>query len=165
MKQGRQPQNATGQRPGRRKRRAAPVDFDLLPGLLGYNLRRAQVSVFQDFARSLEECRLTPGQFGVLVLIDANPGMNQTQLSEALRVDRSTVVTVIDRLEERGVVERAPSPDDRRSYALRLTAAGEVLLSRAKPLVLAHETRLGDGFEASELATLTTLLQRLADAR
>jgi len=149
----------------RGKRAAPPADFGLLPELVGYNLRRAQVAVFQDFADSLADCRLTPGQFGVLVLIEANPGLNQTRLSQALRVDRSTVVTVIDRLEGRGVVERAPSPDDRRSYALRLTGEGEALLARAKPLVRRHEARIAAGFESGELAALTTLLQRLAEVR
>ena len=46
-------------------------DHDLLPGLIGYNLRKAQTAVFQDFSRSLQDCNITPGQFGVLVLIQA----------------------------------------------------------------------------------------------
>ena len=40
-------------------------DFDLLPGLIGYNLRKAQTAVFQDFSVSLQDCDITPGQFGV----------------------------------------------------------------------------------------------------
>jgi DNA-binding MarR family transcriptional regulator len=79
-------------------------DHDLLPGLIGYNLRKAQTAVFQDFSRSLQDCNITPGQFGVLVLIQANAGLNQTSLGRALGIDRSTVVAVIDKLEGRGLV-------------------------------------------------------------
>ena len=83
-------------------------DYDLLPGLIGYNLRRAQTAVFQDFSESLKACDITPGQFGVLILIQANSGLNQTRLGNALGIDRSTVVAVIDRLEGRGLVLRGP---------------------------------------------------------
>ena len=55
-------------------------NFDLLPGLIGYNLRKAQTAVFQDFSVCLKDCDITPGQFGVLVLIQANTGLNQTAL-------------------------------------------------------------------------------------
>ena len=59
-------------------------DYDILPSLIGYNLRRAQTAVFQDFSSTLADCKLTPGQFGVLVLIQANAGLNQTSLGRAL---------------------------------------------------------------------------------
>ena len=107
-------------------------DYDLLPSLIGYNLRQAQTAVFQDFSESLKDCNITPGQFGVLVLIAANTGLNQTSLGNALGIDRSTVVAVIDKLEGRGLVERSPAPKDRRSYALRLSEQGAELLQRAR---------------------------------
>lgn len=144
-----------------RRRRRPPIAFDLLPELIGYNLRRAQVAVFADFAATLAPCDLTPGQFGVLVLINANPGLNQTRLGEALGIDRSTVVAVIDKLEDRGLVERAPSPDDRRSYALRLSDAGLKLLDQARPLVRAHEARLAQHLDAGDQEQLITVLQKL----
>jgi DNA-binding MarR family transcriptional regulator len=144
-------------------KRRAEIDFDLLPSLLGYNLRRAQVAVFQDFARALADCGITPGHFGVLVLIDSNPGLNQTALGNALGIDRSTVVAVIDRLEGRSLVERAVSPDDRRSYALRLTPAGTSMLAKAWPLVREHEARFARNLSKDEFSTLLNLLSRLAD--
>ncbi|MDA1098829.1 MAG: MarR family transcriptional regulator [Proteobacteria bacterium] len=137
-------------------------DFDLLPGLIGYNLRRAQTAVFQDFSKSLKDCNITPGQFGVLVVIQANSGLNQTRLGNALGIDRSTVVAVIDRLEKRGLVERAPAPTDRRSYALRLSDQGDALLRRARGLVEAHEKRIARDLSPTEQKQLNTLLSRLS---
>ena len=53
----------------------------MLPGLLGYRLRLAQQVVFRDFAKSVAE--LSPGRVGILLLIDANPGVTQSRLAEA----------------------------------------------------------------------------------
>ena len=54
----------------------------LLPGLLGYRLRLAQQAVFRDFAASVSE--LPPGRVGILLLIDANPGVTQSRLAQAV---------------------------------------------------------------------------------
>ncbi len=139
----------------------AEFDYDLLPGLIGYQLRKAQTAVFQDFSVSLKDCDITPGQFGVLVLIAANAGLNQTSLGNALGIDRSTVVAVIDKLEARGLVERAPAPGDRRSYALHLSEQGADLLARARKLVTAHEERIAGDLNAGEQVQLISLLSRL----
>lgn len=144
------------------KRAHDNYDFDLLPSLIGYNLRRAQTAVFQDFSRSLKTCDITPGQFGVLVLIEANSGLNQTRLGNALGIDRSTVVAVIDRLEGRGLVLRAPAPTDRRSYALRLSDQGRALLHRARGLVETHEKRIAQDLTPAEQKQLNALLSRLS---
>jgi DNA-binding MarR family transcriptional regulator len=142
--------------------RRRKIDFGMLPDLVGYHLRKAQVAVFLDFAKSLEGLDIRPGQFGVLILIDGNPGLNQSELGEAMGVDRSTVVAVIDRLEERGLVARRPAPNDRRSYALELTAAGRNLLARLRPLVAAHEARLAEGLGAGDKQQIIDMLRRVA---
>jgi DNA-binding MarR family transcriptional regulator len=137
-------------------------DYDILPSLIGYNLRRAQTAVFLDFSSSLADCKLTPGQFGVLVLIQANAGLNQTSLGKALGIDRSTVVAVIDKLEARGLVERTPA--DRRSYALQLSGQGAALLKQARALVADHERRIAGDLDADEQQHLIDLLSRLRAA-
>lgn len=137
------------------------IGHAILPGLIGYNLRRAEAAMMQDFMRGLAALAITPGQFGVLVLIDANPGLNQTSLGNALGIDRSTVVSVIDRLEARGLVRRAPSANDRRSYALRLTGDGQALLAEAEPLVREHEDRIAADLSAEERDQLLSLLSRI----
>ena len=138
-------------------------NFDLLPDLIGYNLRKAQTAVFQDFSSSLRDCNITPGQFGVLVLVQANVGLNQTTLGNALGIDRSTVVAVIDKLEARGFVERTPARSDRRSYALQLSPQGANLLRRAQNMVAKHEKRISKGLSKSDQLQLISLLQKLQE--
>ena len=148
-----------------RKRRAetanGPVNLGQLPELLGYQLRRAQLSMFQSFAESMSEYRISPGQFGVLTIISENPGLNQTRLAGALGIDRSTMVAVLDGLEERGLMERTPSPTDRRSHALLLTSAGKTLLAKVRPALEAHERRIAEPLTDKERATLLSLLRRV----
>lgn len=137
------------------------LKLDLLPGLIGYQLRLAQLAVFGDFAAELKDSDISPGRFGVLVLISANPGMTQSLLASATQLDRSTMVAVIDQLEARGLMERRASPTDRRSNALVLTEAGEKLLKLLKRRIKQHEARIAAAMTPAESATLVGLLTRI----
>jgi DNA-binding MarR family transcriptional regulator len=138
------------------------ISLGILPTLLGYQLRRAQLAVFQNFTEVVGASELTPGQFGVLTVIDANPGLSQTQLGGALGIDRSTVVAVIDRLEQRQLVLRHAAPHDRRSHALHLSAEGKVTLARLIERVRIHEQAITRDLTESERAQLIAVLQRVA---
>lgn len=140
---------------------AGVLDYGILPELIGYHLRRAQVHMFADFARTMADERMTPGQFGVVSLIGANPGLSQSALARAVGIERSTMVAVIDTLQARGLVQRRPSPLDRRSYSLVLTDEGAALLDRLTPLVRAHERNVARKLSASEKAKLIELLTKL----
>jgi DNA-binding MarR family transcriptional regulator len=140
------------------------VELGLLKSLLGYHLRRAQVAAFQHFTATMGEADITPGQFGVLSVINSNPGLSQTQLGNALGIDRSTVVAVIDRLEARGLVRRTASPNDRRSHALRLSEEGATLLQRLEAMVRAHERHIGRALSPEDQQTLIRLLDRIAES-
>ena len=149
-----------------RKEIAAPVpakgiDLGLLPSLIGYQLRLAQVAIFRDFRKTLGDCEITPGLFGVLVLIEANPGMKQTDLARTIHLDRSTVVNVIDNLEAMNLVERRQVDSDRRSKALFLTAAGKTLLPKLKRQVAEHEKRLVRHLTSAEREKLVDMLRRI----
>jgi DNA-binding MarR family transcriptional regulator len=136
-------------------------DFGVLPDLVGYQLRMAQIALFRDFAEGPGGEDVTPGLFGVLVIIEANPDLKQSDLARAAHLDRSTVVTVIDNLERRGLVQRRAAPNDRRSNAIRLTTAGAALLRRLKRQVNQHEERLLRNFTAAERETLSRLLRKV----
>lgn len=140
-----------------------PLALGPLPGLIGYQLRLAQIALFRDFAESLGEFDITPGLFGVLVTIEANPDLKQQELARATQLDRSTVVSVIDGLERRGLVERRAVATDRRSNALRLTADGAALLKKLKRRVAEHEKRLA--LTDDERRTLIALLQKVFPER
>lgn len=133
----------------------------ILPELLGYHLRRAQLVVFADFARSMTGVDLTPGQFGVLARIAANPGLTQSALGRAVGIERSTVVSVIDRLEKRGLVVRGEAEGDRRANALALSAEGQKLLREATRRVRLHERRIARGLSPAEAKALFALLQKV----
>jgi DNA-binding MarR family transcriptional regulator len=137
------------------------LNYGVLPELIGYHLRRAQVHLFADFARTMAEAQMTPGQFGVVSLIGANPGLTQSALARAVGIERSTMVAVIDNLQDRGLVERRPSPVDRRSYALMLTERGSALLESLTPLVHAHERNVARRLSAADKDKLIELLTRL----
>lgn len=131
----------------------------LLPGLLGYRLRLAQQAVFRDFAASIGE--ISPGRLGVLLLIEANPGVTQGRLAGAVSLERSTMVGVVDALEARGLVERRRGRD-RRTNGLWLTRPGRALLARLKRRVALHEQRVASRLSPAERAQLLALLERLA---
>lgn len=137
------------------------IDYGLLPDLIGYHLRMAQIALFRDFAQGPGELDVTPGLFGILVIIEANPDLKQSDLARAAQLDRSTVVTVIDNLERRGLVERRAALHDRRSNAIRLTADGIALLRKLKRQVAQHEKRLLGNFSETERQQLFALLQKV----
>jgi DNA-binding MarR family transcriptional regulator len=141
------------------------VQLGMLSSLLGYHLRRAQLSVFHHFSATMEQVDITPGQFGMLEVIDGNPGLSQTQLGAALGIDRSTVVAMIDRLETRGLVQRNPSPHDRRSHALRLSEEGKALLLRLETMVAEHEREIARRLSEDEQQQLIRLLDRIGRGR
>lgn len=137
------------------------VDLGLLRDLIGYHVRLAQMAIFADFDRALGDLQLSPGLFGLLVVIEANPGLRQSQLAEAARLDRSTLVPALDKLEARGLVERRPAPDDRRSNGLFLNTAGHDALQAAKRAVREHERRIARDLSSAERTQLIDLLQRI----
>ena len=137
------------------------VDLGRLAALLGYRLRRAEVFAFQNFAAHLGSDGIGPGQLGVLLLVQANPGSNQTRIGKALGIDRSTLVSIIDMLETRGLIRREPSPTDRRSHALMLSDDGAEFLRAIRPRLDAHEAEIARNLSAAERAQLIDLLQRL----
>src|SRR5688500_20149023 len=81
----------------------------VLTGLLGYRLRVAQQAVFRDFARAIPEA--SPGRAGILLLIEANPGVTQSRLAQAVGLERPTLVGVLHVLDARALGERRRGAD------------------------------------------------------
>lgn len=147
------------------KKPALSLDRGVLPSLLGYVLRRTQAAVFADFAATFARAgeALTPGEFGLLVLVDRNAGLSQMALARALGIDRSTLVPILNRLQARSLLVRRASPTDGRTHALGLTAAGATALARFARLVKAHEQRIAAGLSAAETRKLIELLEKVRD--
>lgn len=139
------------------------LDRGILPTLLGYMLRRAQSAVFADFAATFQGAgaSLTPGEFGLLVLVARNTGLSQMALARALGIDRSTLVPILDRLQARDLLVRRRSPTDGRTHALELTPAGAKELARFTTLVRVHEKRIASRLSTAETQMLIGLLEKV----
>ena len=135
-----------------------PLKPGVLAGLLGYRLRVAQQAVFRDFAREIPEA--SPGRAGILLLIDANPGVTQSRLAQAVGIDRSTLVGVLHALQARELVERRRG-EDRRTNGLWLTRPGRTLVTSLKQRIRVHERRVAAGLTPAERAQLLQLLEKL----
>jgi DNA-binding MarR family transcriptional regulator len=134
-----------------------------LSDLLGYVLKRAQLKVFEDFLRCVESLQLTPAQFSVLILLEKNPGRNQTEIANTLGILRPNFVAMLDGLESRDLCTRMRSTNDRRSHILLLTDKGRAVLQRAKKLVASkHEARLNELLGPTNRAALLSMLLKIS---
>jgi DNA-binding MarR family transcriptional regulator len=134
-----------------------------LSELLGYSLKRAQLKIFEDFLRCVAPLQLTPAQFSVLLLLDRNPGRNQTEIANTLGILRPNFVAMLDALESRDLCTRMRSSNDRRSHILVLTEKGKAVLARAKKLVASkHEARLNELLGPANRAALLSMLTKIA---
>jgi DNA-binding MarR family transcriptional regulator len=147
------------QAPGDAGERA--IDFSELPTYVGYQVRRTQAKIFADFEATLGNVELTPGSFGVLTLIRANPGITQVALAAAFGVDKSTMSPVIVRLEKRDLVRREVLASDRRCHALYFEASAEPQFLAAREKIRAFEAGVAARLSKSEQRELTRLLAKL----
>jgi DNA-binding MarR family transcriptional regulator len=127
-------------------------------GMIGYRLRRAQLSVFQRFLTIFEELALRPAEYAVLVLIEENPGRKQSEIALALGIKRANFVSLVDGLEARGLIERHAVETDRRANALHMTDEGRAFMERARTVHNELEgefiSRLGGVAERDQLLAL-----------
>ncbi|HWV54802.1 MarR family transcriptional regulator [Pseudorhodoplanes sp.] len=129
----------------------------------GHLIRRAQQIAVAIF---IEECAafdLTPVQYAAMVAIMENEGIDATRLSAQIAFDRSTLGNVLERLETRGLVERYPSPDDKRIKLLKLTAQGRSVTRRAEEGVRRTQERILAPLNAKDRRVLLALLAQLVE--
>ncbi len=142
--------------------KADDLDLGVLSDMVGYQLRRAQLRIFNSFSKAFEHTHVTPAQMGLLIKIRHNAGISQTALAKANGVERSTLGEIIDRFEKRNLVERRKHATDRRTYALHLSTEGEALVNEILPDVLEHEKKLFDDWSREDRDLLLKMLDRLA---
>jgi DNA-binding MarR family transcriptional regulator len=152
-----------GKEPNESGAELAALQMGELSELLGYSLKRAQLKVFEDFLRCVAPLQLTPAQFSVLLLLDRNPGRNQTEIANTLGILRPNFVAMLDGLESRDLCARMRSTNDRRSHILMLTDKGRAVLARAKKLVATkHEARLNELLGSANREALLEMLAKIA---
>jgi DNA-binding MarR family transcriptional regulator len=142
---------------------AAPITIDAVYAAPGYLFRRMQqiaVSIF------MEECRafdLTPVQYAALIAIHTHPGIDATRLSAVIAFDRSTLGSVIERLQAKDFVERKPAPEDKRIKLLYLTRSGAALLKEIIPAVERAQARMLEPLKPADRKALLGLMSQLVD--
>ena len=141
------------------------LDPGLLRELAGYNIRRAEVHMRQQFERELGAKGLRPPEFSTLVLIAANPLATQAEIAQALDIQRPNMVGLIGGLEERGLITRTVYAHDRRNHILALTPRGTAFLEEAKRLVFEMDRRVTACWTDRERDQVVALLARLWDRR
>ena len=143
--------------------KTAPLTMDAVYTAPGYLFRRMQQIAVAIF---VEECRahdLTPVQYAALVAIQTHPGIDATRLSAVIAFDRSTLGSVIERLEAKRYIERKPAAEDKRVKLLYLTRAGGALLREIMPSVDRAQARMLQPLKAADRKTLMALLTQLVD--
>jgi DNA-binding MarR family transcriptional regulator len=136
----------------------------ILTGFIGYNLKRALSIVQSDLAQVLAGHDLRTVSFSALSIVVGRPGLTQTQLAEALQIERSNLVTIIDELAGRNLILRAPVAHDRRRHALMPTPAGKKLAAAVQASVVDHERRLFAGLTPAERAELQRILHKFRNS-
>jgi DNA-binding MarR family transcriptional regulator len=139
------------------------VNGDRAPSTLAFLLSQVGIHASRRFAERIAAVDLNPPLFRILNLIDAAEGQSQQAIGEGIQVPPSRMVALVDELEQRGLVERRPNPDDRRVRALYLTRKGRRSLVRGREIARAHEAELTEGMSGNDRDRLTKLLQKMVD--
>lgn len=142
-------------------RHTARVDSSWVDGQIGYLLRRASAAMAADYAGNAGPGALRPVQVSMLSIVDANPGIGQTELGAALGIQRTNTAPLVAQLVEAGLVERTPSPTDGRRVELQLTTAGRQAVAAGRERIAAHEHRTTGHLTETDRATLRDLLRRI----
>jgi DNA-binding MarR family transcriptional regulator len=138
-----------------------PGELMVFPGYLFARLGDVQR---RRFRQALEPEGLHPRHFGVMTIVAAHPGLSQQELHGRAAIDPSSMVAVIDELEEAGLAERRPHPADRRARAIVLTERGEEALARVRKLAGELQREFFSALSADERNTLFALLRKLASS-
>ena len=136
-----------------------------LSARLTYLLKRALLDLEEQHAEHLAPLGISGRELGVLLLLDDEDAASQQQVATRLRVDRTTMVGLLDGLEAKGLVARRADAADRRRNVLELTGDGRTVLARAIHASDEAERQLLAELDDDESAQLRTLLTRLARGR
>ena len=144
---------------------ADALDQSRLTHLVGYAASRAAIRMRRVFARHFEPLGLKVVEFSILMLVAGNPQVNQKRLGQALDVSAPNMAVILDRMVERGWVERVRSTQDRRAVHIHLTRQGEELVHRAEKISATMENPTLRVLSAAERALLIELLMKVAGGK
>jgi DNA-binding MarR family transcriptional regulator len=132
-------------------------------GSTAFLLAQVGAHAAAQFGDRMMKLHLTRPHAGILRLIGLSPGLSQQELGRRLSILPSRLVALLDELQERGLIERRPDPQDRRTYALHLTAAGRSATEQIGRIAREHGDAICASLNAEERQQLHALLSRIAD--
>jgi DNA-binding MarR family transcriptional regulator len=138
-----------------------PIDTRYLETLLGYNARRASLTIISRFIERMADFDLRPVDFSVLSLIGHNPGITSRELCNALNILPPNMVGFLKAFEKRALIDRTPHPTDGRAVGLSLTAKGQQLMQKAELAAIQSDASAAHQLSAAEQKTLMRLLQKI----
>lgn len=107
-------------------------------------LHRSGQIATEIFAHAAGDAGLTPRQYAVLLTVQRNEGLSQTDLVHHTGIDRSTLADIVRRLLKKGLLQRRRTRHDQRAYSIRLTDAGHEFLRVCGPKAVEAEKQLMD---------------------
>jgi DNA-binding MarR family transcriptional regulator len=137
------------------------TDTRYLETLLGYNTRRATLTIISRFIERMAEFDLRPVDFSVLSLIGHNPGITSRELCHALNILPPNMVGFLKAFEKRELIDRTPHPTDGRAMGLALTQKGQQLMQQAEIAAVESDASAAHRLSAAEQKTLMRLLQKI----
>jgi DNA-binding MarR family transcriptional regulator len=137
------------------------IDTRYLETLMGYNARRAALSIISVFLERMSVYDLKPVEFSVLSLILHNPGITSRQLCAALNILPPNLVGLVQSLDKRGLIARVPHPHDGRATGLHPTRQAAALMSQAEQTASQLEEEVTQRLTPEERQTLLRLLQKI----
>lgn len=146
---------------GRRPSSPGPLDSSQLEVWTGFLLHRVSSIARDLYSRRTEEVDLRPSQVGILQLLQGGGPMVQARIAEALGVDKPAMVALLDGLERRELVKRAPHRDDGRAILVHLSAQGGTLLNRVQELNKDATEKLFVALSPDERSALHNLLLKV----
>lgn len=112
---------------------------------------------------SVRQYGLTHAQFDIIATLGNTSGMSYKELGERTLITKGTLTGVIERLEQKGLVLRERSLEDKRSWFLRLTGSGEAVFRDVFPKVVEHGKQLFDGFSEADFDEVDGALRKLRE--
>ena len=137
------------------------IDSRYLETLMGYNARRAALSIISVFLDRMAVYDLKPVEFSVLSLVLHNPGITSRQLCAALNILPPNLVGLVQSLDKRGLIVRMPHPRDGRAMGLHPTRKGADLMTKAEKTASELEMDVTRRLTVQERSTLLGLLQKI----
>ncbi len=133
-------------------------------GLMGryeFLMNRPAQRIREMTEKTLEPLKIVPKQYGILASIQSDGPLSQRAIGDMLKIDRTTMVLLVDALEAKGFVVRKDHPEDRRYYSLHLTSSGKELFKKAHKLVAQAEEDFLQPLSRTEREDLRKFLSKL----